>query len=89
MLSRKDSFISKSTYYITLYSTLTLSYQLVICATAAAYAKNKILSVIEATGYLSHTSANHMIVNGSLGECQDVGSSESKGGQIQGCTELI
>jgi len=50
MQLRKDSFISKSTCYITLYSTLTLSYSLVTRARAAAYTKNNILSAFEATG---------------------------------------
>jgi hypothetical protein len=50
MQLRKDSFISKSTCYITLYSTLILSYRLVTHARAAAYTKNYILSAFEATG---------------------------------------
>ena len=50
MQSRKDSFISKSTCYITLYSILIVSYRLVTCARAAAYTKNNILSAFEATG---------------------------------------
>jgi len=50
MQLRKDSFISKSTCYITLYSTLTLSYSLVSRARAATYTKNNILSAFEPTG---------------------------------------
>jgi len=50
MQLRKDSFISKSTFYITLYSTLTLSYSLVTPARAVGYTKNNILSAFEATG---------------------------------------
>jgi hypothetical protein len=53
MQFRKDSFISKSTCYITLYSTLTLSYSLVTAARAAAYTKNNISSAFEATGIIS------------------------------------
>jgi len=49
MQLRKNSFISKSTCYITLYSTLTLFYSLVTRARAAAYTKNNILSAFEAT----------------------------------------
>jgi hypothetical protein len=47
---RKDGFISKPTCYITLYSTVTLSYRLVIHTRAAVYTKNNILSAFEATG---------------------------------------
>jgi len=54
MQLRKNSFISKSTCYITLYSTLMLSYRLVPCARAAAYTKNNILSAFEATGIWPH-----------------------------------
>jgi hypothetical protein len=50
MQLRKDSFISKSTCHITLYSTLIHSYRLVTRARAAAYTKNNILSAFEATG---------------------------------------
>jgi hypothetical protein len=50
MQLRKDSFISKSTCHITLYSTLNHSYRLVTRARAAAYTKNNILSAFEATG---------------------------------------
>ena len=50
MQLRKDSFISKSTCYITVYSTLTLFYSLVTHARAAAYTKINILSAFEATG---------------------------------------
>jgi len=50
MQLRKDSFISKSICYITLYCTLILSYRLDICARAAAATKNNILSAFEATG---------------------------------------
>jgi len=50
MQLRKDSFICKSTCYITLYPTLMLSYRLVTRARAAAYFKNTILSAFEATG---------------------------------------
>jgi len=56
MQLRKDSFISKPTCYITLYSTLTPSYRLVTHARAAAYTKNNIMSAFEATGsgFLTH-----------------------------------
>jgi len=50
MQLNKVSFISKPTCYITLYSTLMLSYRLFTCARAAAYTKNNILSAFEATG---------------------------------------
>ena len=50
MQLRKDSFISKPTCYITLYSTLTLFYRLITHARAAAYTRKKILSAFEATG---------------------------------------
>jgi hypothetical protein len=50
MQLRKDSFISKSTCHITLYSTLIHSYRLVTHIRAAAYTKNNILSAFEATG---------------------------------------
>ena len=50
MQLRKDSFISKSTCHITLYSTLIHSYRLVTHARAAAYTKNNILSAFKATG---------------------------------------
>jgi len=61
MQLRKDSFISKSTCYITLYSTLMLSYRLVTCARAAAYTKNNILSAIEATGIWPLDACNVLI----------------------------
>jgi hypothetical protein len=50
MQLQKDSFICKSICYITLYSTLTLSYSIVTPARTVAYTKNNILSAIEATG---------------------------------------
>ena len=50
MQLRKGCFISKPTCYITLYSTLILSYRLVTHARAAAYTMSNILSAFEATG---------------------------------------
>jgi hypothetical protein len=50
MQFRKDCFISKPTNYITLYSTVTLSYILTTHAIAASFNKNNILSAFEATG---------------------------------------
>jgi len=50
MQLEKDSFISKPTCYITLYSTQTLSYRLVTHARAAAYTKNNIFSAFEVSG---------------------------------------
>jgi len=72
MQLKKDSFISKSTCYTTLYSTLNLSYSLVTHARAAAYTKNNIMSAFKGTGIWPLNPGKVF-----LGQSQNIGRLES------------